>query len=61
MPVLSRFGRVFSAGFYAFLGVVSAQTVSSVRQDSSFSSEVSLIIYKTKININIQINLLINL
>lgn len=40
MPVLSRFGRCFSAGFYAFLGVVAAQTTANIRDDSSVSSEV---------------------
>lgn len=51
MPVLSRFGRVFSAGFYAFLGVVSAQTAASVKHDDnqndSFSSQLGRDLFST--------------
>lgn len=44
MPVLSRFGRIFSAGFYAFIGVISAQTVKEIRQNGDLSSKVHFVI-----------------
>ncbi len=40
MPVLSRFGRMFSAGFYAFIGVVGAQTLANIHRNSDLSSKV---------------------
>jgi hypothetical protein len=43
MPILSRFGRCFSAGFYAFLGVVAAQTVANIKDNSTLTSEVILL------------------
>jgi len=47
MPILSRFGRCFSAGFYAFLGVIAAQTTASVHQNNDLSSKLGRQLFST--------------
>lgn len=46
-PILARFGRCFSAGFYAFLGIVAAQTVADIHDNSSLSSELGRQLFST--------------
>lgn len=47
MPVLSRFGRLFSAGFYATVGVVAAQTVANIHRNTDLSSELGTQLFST--------------
>lgn len=47
MPILSRFGRCFSAGFYAFLGVVAAQTTANISRNNNVSSNLGRELFST--------------
>lgn len=47
MPILSRFGRAFSAGFYFFIGIVGAQTVKNIHRNSDLSSKLGDQLFST--------------
>jgi len=47
MPVLSRFGRVFSAGFYGFLAVYAIELILKVRRGSSFTLTLAEVLFST--------------
>lgn len=47
---LKRFGRLFSAGFYGFIGVAGIQILLNVRQGSSLSSAVCRLYLRNNVN-----------